>query len=141
MVAYLRNLCLRHACYDCLFAKLPRYGDITLGDLWGKGREHYNHWGVSLVMVNNEAGLRLFRALAAEDTIKSTGCSWEQALRANPRIAHHRMSIPANRNNFLSDMHTRSFQEIRHEYLLNNQWFEYSVFKLKQLVKRVLYCF
>ena len=62
MRAFLKDYCLRRACYVCRFAKWQRTGDITLGDFWGVGDTYpafdTDNEGVSLVMVNTELGRR-----------------------------------------------------------------------------------
>lgn len=63
---FIRNIYLRPSCAMCRYAKIPRVGDITLGDFWGIGgkeRFPYNSFeGVSLVLINNEKGRGLFNS-------------------------------------------------------------------------------
>lgn len=35
MQVFLKNLCLRKSCGQCPFNKMPRQGDLTIGDFWG----------------------------------------------------------------------------------------------------------
>lgn len=61
MQAFLCNMSLRKSCAQCPFAKLPRQGDITLGDFWGikrYSRRLNDTKGVSLVLVNSPQGKR-----------------------------------------------------------------------------------
>lgn len=61
--AFLNNMCLNSVCEECQFSKLPRQGDISLGDFWNI--EKYDpglndRKGTSLVLINNEKGEQLF---------------------------------------------------------------------------------
>lgn len=52
----------RKSCGDCVYARLPRVGDITMGDLWGTERfapELNDKKGTSLALVNNQHGKQL----------------------------------------------------------------------------------
>lgn len=64
MLGFLRNYFLRPSCYKCIYAKLPRVSDITLGDFWGIDNKHPeldDNKGTSLVLVNTEKGREMFR--------------------------------------------------------------------------------
>ena len=56
------------ACYDCRFSRLPRVGDLTLGDFFGIGAvrriRRPGTDGVSMVMVNTEQGRALWDTLS-----------------------------------------------------------------------------
>lgn len=57
---------LREGCYKCKFASTQRVGDITLGDCWGIEKnmpDFYDHFGVSIVLVNTEKGRRIFEQI------------------------------------------------------------------------------
>ena len=49
----------RRSCSDCLFARLERVADITIGDFWGKEEAHIK--GVSIILANNEHALSLVK--------------------------------------------------------------------------------
>ena len=55
---------MRASCFQCQYSKLPRQGDITIGDLWAAGSFNlpfeYKK-GVSVVLLNNEKGMALFQ--------------------------------------------------------------------------------
>jgi len=66
--AFLSNMSLNPICESCQFSKVPRQGDITLGDFWGieKYKENLNDGlGTSLVLLNNEKGKILFESCAS----------------------------------------------------------------------------
>lgn len=61
--AFLKNLSLNPTCEKCQFSRMPRQGDMTLGDFWQI--EKYDvklndRKGTSLVLINNEKGQSLF---------------------------------------------------------------------------------
>lgn len=63
--AFLQQLSLNKACASCQFSRLPRQGDISIGDFWNI--ENYNvklndRKGTSLLLVNNTKGLELVNA-------------------------------------------------------------------------------
>ncbi|AEE91892.1 4Fe-4S ferredoxin iron-sulfur binding domain-containing protein [Tepidanaerobacter acetatoxydans Re1] len=64
MTCYLQRAIYRKSCYSCKYAKLPRVGDITIGDFVGidrnqiSKRDYYN--GVSVVLLNNSKGTYYF---------------------------------------------------------------------------------
>lgn len=64
---FLNNLSLRPSCYECKFTKAERFGDITLGDFWGIGKQ-YPDWdddkGISVVMLNTEKGEKFWKSVA-----------------------------------------------------------------------------
>jgi len=67
MLAFEKSLLFRKSCYDCQFNGLKRFGDITIADFWGIGKdEPFRHdvtKGVSLVIPNNDKGDNLLHDL------------------------------------------------------------------------------
>ena len=61
--AFLSNLSLNPNCENCQFSRLPRQGDISIGDFWNieKFDKTFNDGkGTSLVLINNEHGKNLY---------------------------------------------------------------------------------
>lgn len=60
----------RRSCDVCYFSNLKRPGDITLGDFWGlekiKPDLDKNCNGVSLVLINNDKGRKVFESIKCE---------------------------------------------------------------------------
>jgi coenzyme F420-reducing hydrogenase beta subunit len=60
---------ISNVCENCRFARIPRYGDITLGDFHGIDK-HDNELnpiyskGISAVLANNEKGIRLLQSIS-----------------------------------------------------------------------------
>ena len=73
-------MCPEH-CEKCQFQEAPRYGDLTIGDFWGI-KEHdaevQSKDGVSVVLVNNKKGKKLFDSIPADKIglKKSVPVSW-----------------------------------------------------------------
>ena len=58
--SFLKNLSLRKSCGKCPFARLPRQGDITLGDfwkIWDYNPKLDDQEGTSLILINTSKGL------------------------------------------------------------------------------------
>lgn len=66
--AFLAGLILRPSCYQCLYAKAERLGDLTIGDLKDRYELILKHRSLenwSAVIVNTEKGLRVFESAKA----------------------------------------------------------------------------
>lgn len=59
-----KNLISRKSCGTCQFARIPRQGDITIGDFWGVSKELDDKKGTSAVMVSSEKGSLVMRELS-----------------------------------------------------------------------------
>ena len=74
--AFLSDINLRDCCYGCKFARIPRVGDITLGDFWSakslKLGDPYEKRS-SLVLLNSPKGNKLWQAALA--SAKEPYCS------------------------------------------------------------------
>jgi coenzyme F420-reducing hydrogenase beta subunit len=79
-----KNLYLRESCYSCPFAKIPRIGDITIGDFWGVPDDMYSNEGVSVVLLNNEQG-KAFLDRAGEE-LNLQPSSFPVAKAKNPQL-------------------------------------------------------
>lgn len=71
--AFLPCIALRKSCEQCPFSKLPRQGDLTIGDFWGIDR--YNpqlndRKGTSVVLVNNNQGKKILNLIEGKISVK-----------------------------------------------------------------------
>ncbi|MCX7772049.1 MAG: Coenzyme F420 hydrogenase/dehydrogenase, beta subunit C-terminal domain [Clostridia bacterium] len=60
--AFLTNLSLRECCGDCKYSRIPRQGDLSLGDFWGVDKERpewFDDKGLSVVLANTVKGQAL----------------------------------------------------------------------------------
>ena len=92
MQEFLSNNYLRRSCYDCEFSRLPRYGDITLGDLWGAKSGFYNPKGVSFISINSKKGEETIKKLYEKGVIILKEYSLEEGIKSNPRISEYKLS-------------------------------------------------
>lgn len=74
MRAYYAGLTYRNCCYECPYSKLPRTGDVTLGDYFAvtKDNEYADqiHDGISMVLVNNDKGKALLNCISDNITCR-----------------------------------------------------------------------
>lgn len=63
MLSFLGGLTFRDSCYQCDYAQKQRVGNITLGDFWKIRNFPETEKGVSLVLINNEKGKKLFETI------------------------------------------------------------------------------
>ena len=70
MKSFFADVCLRKSCSSCVVSKIPRQGDITIGDLWTikKDKKYRNKYcdakGTSLVLCNSKKGKLLVKTLS-----------------------------------------------------------------------------
>ena len=117
--AFIRNLISREACYTCKFARLPRVGDITLGDFWGLGLEqpfrHDTSKGVSLILANSPKGAEMLRRCGRELFLERRPLS--EAVAKNPRLCRPSGFSPL-RDTFLSDLERKPVVQVVRQYRL-----------------------
>ena len=79
---------LRKSCYDCIFRRLDRCADLTVGDLWGVKNKLKNENGISLVLVNTTKGENLLKDSSELFEISSLANEsfW---LYGNPNLVKH----------------------------------------------------
>lgn len=107
-----RNI-LRPSCYKCPYKDVMHPSDITIGDFWGieNAVSGFNdNYGVSLVLINNEKGKRVF------DSIKDLDffiCNLKDSLQP---VLIEPFSMPLEREEFWKDFNMRSFDYIAEKY-------------------------
>lgn len=115
MRMFLRDYCLRPACYECT-AKKIKLADLTIADFWGienVAAEMNDGMGTSLVLIRTDKGRRIFERVSASMKIKEV--SYEDGVKENP--AEYKSCIkPPQRDSFFDDMHSMSFEELEKKY-------------------------
>lgn len=114
---FLKNVYLRRSCYGCPFNKIPRYGDITLGDYWGVPQNLKNEEGVSVVLINSEKGLKIFEKIIESRRITAFETDIGIATKENPRIITGNFSIPDSRESFFRDLGKNGFGALNKKYI------------------------
>ena len=88
MKLMLSRICQNASCEKCLYRKLPRIADITLGDYWGIEKFHPqmdDNKGTSAVLLNTFHGEELFYSISSK--IVQCDSSIEKATLENPCIS------------------------------------------------------
>ena len=117
---YLKNLYLMKSCYSCEFNTLPRIGDITLADCWGikkidkKFFENNKDTGISLVLINNENGEKIFNEINKNIIYKEQDIDSYKVY--NPRIfnGEYTKDMIEKRKNFFKNELNTSFKNKRY---------------------------
>jgi len=121
MIGFLRDIYLRSICHDCPFAKIPRVSDITLGDFWGIPKKLDDAKGVSVVIINNPQGEKLFRKVTNIERIKVT---LDKIAFHNPRLVNGHLKRSPYKKNFYKLLETNGFQAVIEKYLKPYTWFQ-----------------
>jgi len=107
MRAYYAGLVYRESCYHCVYSSLPRVADITLGDYFAvrddKSYLDQLEHGVSMVLVNNKRGEKLFEDI--EPFIQFKERTLAEALETNECLS---TPVPLHKNRerfFLAQKH------------------------------------
>ena len=115
MRMFLRDYCLRPACYECQ-SKRYRKADITIADFWGiqaVAPEMNDGRGTSLVITRTEKGQELFESIKSE--LKWKEVSYEDSVRSNPS-EYKSVARPQQRDTFFDDLDNLPFEEIEKKY-------------------------
>ena len=82
---FLSKTIIRNSCFECLFSKPKRIGDITLGDFWGIGKkekfEHSTKNGCCACLINTDKGQNLFNNI--KDNIECYERNINEAIEGN----------------------------------------------------------
>lgn len=111
-VAYLNSVSKNTTCGSCTVNRLPRQGDLTIGDFWGieHDPEMNDKKGTSVVLVNNEKAQRFFDDL--KQTMKKVKEEPLQiAIKGNHSIEHP-YTLHKNRNTFFEKLDDMDFAEL-----------------------------
>ena len=115
MRMFLRNYCLRPACYDC-HAKHYKKSDMTIADFWGienVAPEMNDGRGTSLVIIRTEKGQELFESIKNE--LKWKEVSYEEGIKGNPS-EYSSVARPQLRDTFFTDLEKLPFEEMEKKY-------------------------
>lgn len=124
---FLKNISLRKSCGSCKFNKLPRQGDLTLGDFWGIDKKYNDNKGTSLVLINSSNGKKLAKLLK-----KNAKLYVKRDLKKTCKRAINicqSLSASKNRNKFFETYNKISIDEAnaryindKCDYLIVNMW-------------------
>ena len=139
MRMFLRNYCLRPACYDC-HAKHYKKSDMTIADFWGienVAPEMNDGRGTSLVITRSEKGQELFESIKSE--LKWKEVSYEEGVKGNPS-EYSSVARPQQRDTFFEDLEKMSFEEMEKKYAadIKVSFPRKVVRKIKRTIKKIL---
>lgn len=100
--AFLPCMSLRKSCSSCPFSRLPRQGDLSIGDFWGIARYKKalnDKKGTSLVLVNNSKGYKILNECQELWTVNEV-VPIAEGLRINKTIEHPFKPHPARKRFF-----------------------------------------
>ena len=150
LYSFMHGYTCRESCYSCPFAKVPRQGDITLGDYWGV-RNHFPaidfSKGVSLVTINTKIGQAAWDSIC--DNLVYLKSNIEDASKANSNLIES-STRPVLRTGIYGRIKKEGYssiveQEFRHpnyqqlifrEKVKKNRWMSFVIRNLKRLVGR-----
>ncbi len=130
---FLKNICLRPSCYDCLAKDGKSGADISLGDFWGIEKVAPNfddNRGVSMVLIHTKKGRVFFDSVAEDFEFLDHSLEYDFAVQCNPAIACS-PKYHASRNVFFNDMNTMSFKQLSTKYVPSS-----SKIKIKSILMR-----
>lgn len=112
-VSYLSSISKNNTCSECLFNRLPRQGDVTIGDFWGINaydKTLNDGKGTSAVLINNKHGNELVASIS-ESAKFVKNVPLEYAIAGN-HIIEHPYSANRNRKLFFRFLDTTDFAEL-----------------------------
>lgn len=139
MRMFLRNYCLRPACYEC-HAKRYKKSDMTIADFWGienVAPEMNDGKGTSLIITRTEKGQELFDSIKNE--LKWKEVSYEEGVKGNPS-EYSSVARPQLRDTFFTDLEKLPFEEMEKKYAadIKVSFPRKAVRKIKRTIKKIL---
>lgn len=136
--SYAKNLCHNQVCYHCSFAKLPRQGDITLGDYYGLGvvypfQDDCQN-GVNQVLINSQKGQWLIEQV--KDNIIYYERPLKEALMFNVTLSKP-ANKPVNRDKFYIDYESLGIEYVVKKYMTNSKIDTFFIW-MKKVVRSIL---
>ena len=111
---FYRHNIIRPSCFECPYKSIMHPGDITIADYWGieKAAPEFNdNRGVSLVLVNNEFGQKIFGSV--KDMVKYKKTRIEDSMQPPLKAPFEK---PNEREQFWSDFANKDFEFIAKKY-------------------------
>lgn len=125
---------LRPCCYECPYKSVMHPGDITIADYWGIEKaapEFDDNKGVSLVLINNEFGEKIFEEV--KEKLKWKQTRMEDSMQPSLKESVHK---PDTREKFWNDFSRKKFDYIAKRY--GGIGMEHKIVKVIKKIKRKL---
>lgn len=135
---FLNNIYLRNSCYKCIYAKLPRIGDVSLADFWGYDgelKEKNNNKGLSAIIVSTQKGREMFTAIQNDINYHSVT---KEYLMSKSRHVYIHPEENNQREKFFKDLETMSFDKISKKYKMKENILEKYLSKAKRKIKKIM---
>ena len=136
---YVSSLYLRPSCYSCPYATTPRYGDITLGEFWGLGKQgafrHSKKQGVSVALTNSARGAQVFA-----DRMERTFCearALAEAEAGNPMLCRPSRR-PPQREAFFADFQQQPFEAVVAKHLRRKLTLGNRLGRILRCIRRII---
>lgn len=116
MRLFLSRICQNQSCNQCVYRKLSRIADVTLGDYWGISKFHPemdDNKGTSVVLLNTDHGKALFDSVV--DSVAQCESKVEYAIAGNPCIVSSSKPHP-KRSEFFANLDKHSIDELIKKY-------------------------
>ena len=137
---FMKDLYLREACYQCEYASLDRYGDLTLGDFWGYKSQNQNDIdddkGISFVLVNSIEGKEILENI--KNKIVYFARNIDDVKIGNPSL-YMQTKEPADRRFFLKEYKDNGFNYVLDKYMKKEPTLKEKIaLKCPKFVKKIL---
>ena len=113
------NAYCRPSCYECPYKGVPRTADMTVADCWGlDGKlpdELDNDLGTSLVLINNDKGMSLWRDI--NSSMNYMECEWKAVLKGNPMLMTSLPHEKCDRDAFFKVLETKGFEGVVNQFI------------------------
>ena len=112
-ISFVNGLNKNRSCGACPFAKIPRQGDITIGDFWGISRYNPNYSdtkGTSVMLFNNERGKSYLEEIKKNSKLFEP-VPLEYAIAGNSNLIKS-PSVKISSSQFLRKLDTRRYPDL-----------------------------
>ncbi len=117
MNAFLSDIDLRPACYDCGFKTKNRISDITMGDFWGIQNmkpDLDDDKGTSLILIHSKLGNKYYSTISTN--IISEEVDVDEALKYNS-AAIKSVKLNSKREEYFKNLDSMTFEELHNKYV------------------------
>ena len=106
------NCVSRPSCYECRFKTFPRYGDITIGDYWTRGKMSVldDNTGTSVVLLNSKKGEKFFNLITKR--LRTEEVTFDSVLRGNMALLQSLPQPNMDRTAFFKRIQEEDFRSV-----------------------------
>lgn len=133
---FLDNIYLRQSCYNCLYARLPRIGDISLADFWGyddKFINENNNKGLSAVVISTQKGIEILEKIKPQIYFHEVEIEY---LKQRSRHVYCHPEENKQREDFFKDFQKMKFEKVAKKYKMKSSQLVKFIKKVKRRIIR-----